>query len=450
MRPLAVLSTLCFLVSCQEPAPAPPPSSAAVDRTAPGESGDAGSAFALGKKHLGAGNFAAAAEAFSQAHALDSTQATYPYHVGIALQLQGRFQEAGSAFGRALERDPDHLYSLIAFGKMIYDVQGDTETATRMLERALEVDSTSAEARYSLGLVLAREGLNAQAIPHLARVAENAPDLEQVLTELGMAYLQEGELKAAENAFGRAIKTTPYDPKPYFGMSQVAMRQGRTQLGQGLAGRSTQLQAQADSLQVYTQMVQTQPRAHQAHYNLAVRLARYGRQAQAEQHYRYALALDSTYALAHMGLGALMQRSGDAEKAVALLRRAVQLDSSLHEAHNNLGLVYHSRGALDDAVAAYQAAIRHSPQSAYLYSNLGNAYRDLRRVDDAEKAARQALQLQPGLPGARELTADIQALRGDVDGAIAAWEALAAEQPDNKQLPDKIARARKLQRDGKL
>ena len=454
MRPLAALCALLFLAACQEPAPEAPPATAPAAGTAPAGGGDAAAAFEAGNKHLGAGKFAAAAEAFSRANALDSTQATYPYHLGIALQLQGRFQEAGNAFGLALAQDPDHLYSLIAFGKMIYDVQGDTKTATNMLKRALEIDSTSAEARYSLGLVLAREGFNAEAIPHLARVAETEPGLEQVLTELGMAHLQEGELEAAEKAFRRAIGTTPHDPKPYFGMSQVAMRQGRTQLGQGLAARSRQLQAQADSLQVYSQMVQAQPRAHQAHYNLAVRLARYGRTDQARQHYGYALALDSTYALAHMGLGALMQREGATDRAFSHLTRAVAIDPSLHEAHNNLGLIHHSRGELDEAVAAYRQAIAHDPQSAYLYSNLGNAYRDQRLVDEAEEAARKALELQPRLPGARELMADVQALRGDIDGAIAGWEALAAEHSANKplvkKLSGKIERARTLQSDGKL
>jgi tetratricopeptide (TPR) repeat protein len=411
---------------------------------------DAEAAFNHGKDAMSRGDFPQALIAFQAAATAAPNDPRHPYHQGICLQIQGQYQEADDAFNQALARDPSHVFSLVALGKMRYDVQGDTQSATQLLQRALQADSTSAEANYVIGLVLAREGRPQEAIPHLERVAAQHPDFEETLTELGMCHLQVEDFPSAEKIFKQAIEQSPHDPTPFFGMGQVAMRQGRTNLAQGLLGHSQELQQQADTLNVYAEMVKTRPQAPQAHYNLAVRLARFGRYRQAESHYRYALNIDSTYVLPYEGLGNLFQRQKKMDEAIVFFRQALQRDSTLAEVHNNLGLIYHRQGDLDAAVNAYQNAIRHNSNRSFFYSNLGNAYRDLRKSEEAAAAAQKALSIDPQLLGARDLMGDVQAMRGDVKGAISTWRQLLTEYPDNKALDGKIKKAQELLSSGKL
>lgn len=444
---ISLLTVFGLLVGCAE-APKPPEAA----QTGPGSAPltDADMAYSKGRNAFSKGDFAAAAAAFAAAADLDTANPQHPYHQGIALQIQGLYQEADEAFNRALQRDAGHTFSLVALGKMRYDVQGDIESATSLLEEALQTDSSSVEARYALGLVLAREGRCPEAVPHFKWIAERRPDFEETLTELGMCQLQTADLEGAEKTFKQAIEQRPHDPTPFFGLGQVAMQQGRQPLGQRLMTRSQELQQQADSLKVYGQMVQEHPQAPQAHYNLAVRLSRFGRYGQAESHYRYALQLDSTYVLPYEGLGNLFQRQGKLEEARTYFAQALKRDSTLAEVHNNLGLIHHRQGKLEAAVEAYKTAIRHDPQRSFYYSNLGNAYRDLRQVEAAEAAAHQALELDPELMGARELMGDVQALKGDLEGAIATWRRLAELQPANKPLRVKIQRAEKLLKTGEI
>jgi tetratricopeptide (TPR) repeat protein len=265
-----------------------------------------------------------------------------------------------------------------------------------------------------------------------------------------MCYLQAGDLAQAEASLKRAVRAYPHEPTAFMGLGQVMVRQEKPELGQRLLARSQQLTAQADTLETYAQAVRTNPRVPQAHYNLAVILARFGRYAQAEGHYLYALKLDSTYVLPYEGLGLLYQRQGQNERAVQFFLQVVAHDSTQADAYNNLGLAYHRLGQLEKAVGSYQMAVRLKPDQVYYYSNLGTAYRDLNQVDKAHQMAAKALKINPDLAGAQELLGDVQALSGDLPKAIATWRRLAKRTPANKALAIKIQRAEKLLESGNL
>ena len=77
-------------------------------------------------------------------------------------------------------------------------------------------------------------------------------------------------------------------------------------------------------------------------------------------------------------------------------------------------------------VASKRADSRHWEALA----GLGEVYLRQGRTNDAETQFRDALELNPDLPGPRELLGDIQALGGNLPAAIATWSELAERYPD--------------------
>lgn len=85
--------------------------------------------------------------------------------------------------------------------------QGDLETARLLLDEALAggPDRDHPALRYRLGAYLCELGRAAEALPHLRRAAEEAPQEAPVWRELGRAAYETGSYAEAAAAFTRAV-----------------------------------------------------------------------------------------------------------------------------------------------------------------------------------------------------------------------------------------------------
>ncbi len=91
------------------------------------------------------------------------------------------------------------------------------------------------------------------------------PRLANVHTLLGSAYLRQGRLAYAQQAFERALKNNADDATAYSGMAAIALRQNRVEDAAGFA-----LEALERKMQLFT-----------AHYYLGFALVRLGRTSEA-------------------------------------------------------------------------------------------------------------------------------------------------------------------------
>jgi tetratricopeptide (TPR) repeat protein len=139
-------------------------------------------------------------------------------------------------------------------------------------------------------------------------------------------------------------------------------------------------------------------------------------------------------------------------------------DPDVAEQHFNVGNRHAAAGAYDQAIAEYEAAIRARPYHMGAWNNIGTVrlrqgrFADARRVLDqslalqetAEAHARigmiylqesqldsarieieRSLDLTPDNPEALYYLGTVNATKGDVDGAIAAWERALSLHPDS-------------------
>ena len=363
--------------------------------------------------------------------------------LGAALVELSRFAEAEVHFRRAADLDPTLADPLARLGWLLYEKQGKATEAKALLQQSLELDPNHERGRYTLGLVHQREGELDSAATAYADLLERIPSAE-AHRQLGLTYLQQGELERAQRSLQEAARWSPYDPQTLVGLGQAMARQGKVDSARLILKRAEKIRQEEEELRPLRDDATRHPNRPQSHFNLGVAYARMGRLALAQQAYRRALATDPSYGRAYKGLGTLAMSVGELEQAEILFAEALARDSTLATAHNNLGLIYHARGRHAKAVAQFEAAARDAPQQAPLWANVARAYRDLGQATQARQAAAKALSIDSTFHGAREILGDAYFIDKALEKALENWRRIAETTPSDTALAAKIERAERL------
>ncbi|WP_203292519.1 c-type cytochrome biogenesis protein CcmI [Maricaulis parjimensis] len=119
-----------------------------------------------------------------------------------------------------------------------------------------------------------------------------------------------------------------------------------------------------------------------------------------------------------------------------------------------LGQAYTTLGRYSEAVVAFENAINGVPDSAFLFSALGQAYLFEAQgtvTPAAREAFSRALDLDPTDVRARFFLAEAQYQSGNREAALAAWQALLEDAPDDAgyrpMIEDRLAAAREAPAD---
>jgi tetratricopeptide (TPR) repeat protein len=113
------------------------------------------------------------------------------------------------------------------------------------------------------------------------------------------------------------------------------------------------------------------------------------------------------------------------ETAVDLLARAIEIDSNFVVAQYTLGAVHQALGNRWKAAAQFRASTQLDPSYPEPYKALGDLFlaAPRRLFDQAVEAYQKAIDLRPFYADAHVGLGDARAAKGDVDGAIKAYQA---------------------------
>ena len=141
-----------------------------------------------------------------------SAGAAEPLLLGLLAQLQLTAGDAAAALEtarRGLEASPGDVGMLLVEGLAMALDPDDRTAAIDRLERALaRTDKAPATAYLELGRLLTEAGRAADAVPHLRRATEIAPDLPEAFYRLGTALQQAGDPAGAQRALERSQELT--------------------------------------------------------------------------------------------------------------------------------------------------------------------------------------------------------------------------------------------------
>jgi protein O-GlcNAc transferase len=276
------------------------------------------------------------------AGALDD--ARYQFGLGQALELLGRWNEAGAAYRRVLRSDPKSLDAHIALGAALQR-SGQLTHAAAAYRDALALKPGDPSALGNLGAVLREMGELAAAIGLLETAARIEPLVAAHSINLGIAYCQRRDFAAAESILRTVLAREPDN---------------------------------AD-----------------AAFNLGNALRGLGRPREALEQYRHAAELRPVHAEALNNLGNVHKELGDFPRAMAAFDAALLVRPDYVTAMNNAGCLLRTLGRSDEAEDMLRRGLAVDPHHAALYDNLGNVLKDAGKLDDAIGCFRHSLELAP-------------------------------------------------------
>lgn len=235
-------------------------------------------------------------------------------NLALALQQQGRSEEARANFARAVQLQPGYVSAHYNWGVTLLQQQRLADAVVQF-EAALRFAPLHADAHVNLGnaLVGLDRGMEALAHYQAALRLKPGPDVHY---DLGLTLANLGRDDEASAHLRTALEGRADLPEAHFRLGRLAERAGN---GPG-----------------------------------------------AEMHYAETLRLAPAHAAAHARLGLLLARSDRLTAAAEHLRAAVRLKPGDADAQANLGNLLLLQGDAREALARYEEALRLRPEDARL------------------------------------------------------------------------------------
>jgi tetratricopeptide (TPR) repeat protein len=146
--------------------------------------------------------------------ALEKNRASAPHYnwMGIAMQLQARYDDAQKAFQKAVELDPKEAEYHANQGALFL-ARGDPKSAEASLKEAIRLNPNYSLALYNLGVAVAEQGREREAIPFFEQAEKSGPATVGLLNALAHAYQVVGDLPRATATLKRSLALKPQQPE---------------------------------------------------------------------------------------------------------------------------------------------------------------------------------------------------------------------------------------------
>jgi predicted CXXCH cytochrome family protein len=196
---------------------------------------------------------------------------------------------------------------------------------------------------------------DAQATKVLEEAVEQYPTDDLLLSDLGNAYLRQGEIAQASAALERALQANPERSETHNLLGVVALRQGDRTAAE----------------HEFREALRRQPDLSEATDNLGSLLAEEHAYAEAEFQFEKAIEVDADFAEAHHHLGRLLVLMDRLPRAVTELREASQQEPNEPQVHEDLADLLAATGHAAEAVTEYKRVLALSPDQPQAHLGLG-------------------------------------------------------------------------------
>lgn len=174
----------------------------------------------------------------------------------------------------------------------------------------------------------------------------------------------------------------------------------------------------------FRRAIALKPDYYEALANLGTVLIQTGDLDEARQHNDVALRVSPGYLPALVNRGAFLVRDGKLDDAMRTFASVLRQDSTNADALNGLGAALASSGQFEQAVRAFDAALRLKPTFLAARLNRVRALIRIGRFDDADQELNRVTQAAPDSRQARNLAGELLLARGRPEDAAAHFRAL--------------------------
>ncbi len=373
-------------------------------------------AYYLGVVRVPMGKLEGAASAFRQAVTLRRDDLAARLALAEVLQQLGRPDESREAFQAIIRDHPGSAVAHYGLGR-VHAETGDLTGAVEHFRKACELFPEYGASHYALGLAYRNLGDGAKMREHLVQFRQSSakepprkdPLLDAIQSlasgatwylENGIALRDQGDFRAAETAFLKALEIDPDHSVVHGNLSSLYVV----------------LRDPAKVEEHYRKAVAIDPGMYKTHYNFGMFLGMSGRMGEAEEVLRKALEINPYHALSHNNLGYLLAQKGQADEAARHFRLAIQYEPNFHLPHFNLARLLMTQGKPAEAVRHLERTLEPENEGTPVYLHTLALVRiELKQFQKAKEAALKAKQMAAASQQ-HALLREIEALLARLEG----------------------------------
>ena len=272
----------------------------------------------------------------------------------LDLHQRGESEAAEQICRRTLRHEPANFAARHLLG-IILAQQNRNAEALRWIDAALDLRPQSASALANRGGVLRDLGRPEEALADLDRALTISPAIALVWNKRGNVLRDLGRFEEALTSYGRALELKPDYAEAFNNRGTVSRDIGRPE----------------KSLQDYDRALSLRADAAETHYNRANALQDLGRPREAIVAFDCAIGLRDIYPEAHYNRANALRDLERVDEALAGYDRAIDLNPAFAEAHNNRSNLLRDLGFPEKALSGYDRAIACNPNYSSAHLNKG-------------------------------------------------------------------------------
>ena len=330
---------------------------------------------------------------------------------GLKALEAGQYQAAAEAFTKAVAADPKdyvaHFNLAQAYGFLHKNAEGVAE-----YRKALELKPGLYEAELNAGILLMRENDPAGALPLFAQAAEQKPEEYLPRYSLAVAQYQTGALEDAEASYRKSLDLDPKSAAAEAGLGHTLLREAKLDDAASHLHKAAELDPKyrngllelADLYEKNHQMAEAAAIYREFPDNPKIQ-ERLGQMMLETKQYTDALPrLEAAYAKEQtqanrVPLAAAYVFTGQLDKALALLPAAVQAEPASYDLRMMYGRALRDRKQFAAAAAQFQEAAKLKPNDARAWTETGDMLYMTGALPQALAAFDRARQLGENTPG---------------------------------------------------
>jgi serine/threonine protein kinase len=315
-------------------------------------------------------------------------KADFYHEQGLALEQQGRYEEALQAFEQAIFLNPDFTAPWYHIGYVLGKLNRYIE-ALKAYEKAIQINPYYAPAHYGRGIMLSKLNRPQEALEAFEQVIRIDPSNSAAYNTKGKALWQLNRFDEALVAFERAIQLDPTSADSYTSKGYTLYLYNRYN----------------DALIAFEKAFQLDMTDVAALFGKGNALYELSRFEESLIALEKAIQLDPSFTYAYISKGKTLYSLKRYQEALAALERAIQLESDLAEAWYFKGEVLGTLARYAEALIAYEQALLLSPNDPITHIGKGLVLASLQRYQEASSAFDKAIKLAPDNPFAWYLKA---------------------------------------------
>jgi Flp pilus assembly protein TadD len=331
---------------------------------------------------------------------------------------KGDFATAQPLLEKAVAQHPGDYVAWFDLG-YVYKALGQSGKAIDAYRKSVAAKPEVFESNLNLGVLLAREGNNAEAAKYLKAATQLKPTahseegLARAWQSLGIV-LQESDPRQALDAFAQAAKLEPNNPEPRMSAGQLLEKENRLESAAKEYEAAAALDPQSPEPAVALSVVYTKQKNYPA----------------AEALLRKLLAADPQNQTVRTQLGRILAAQGKSDEAAKELQAAPGDPPSDPHAALELGTLYVRAGKNADAEQMFRAAAQKLPRDPEAHYALGSVLMQEKKYPEAQQELLLAVKLKPDLGEAYGNLAVVASENKNYELAIQALDARARLLPE--------------------